>query len=76
MLILLAATLFVHLTGCCPERTISRDAIAPSINAVTSEFDSLVTDAVAAGSMDPVEGQTWMGEAALLRSLVADDAEE
>tara|TARA_R110000782_G_scaffold259110_2_gene349341 strand:+ start:54123 stop:54419 length:297 start_codon:yes stop_codon:yes gene_type:complete len=69
LLILIAATVL----SCCPERMISVDAIKPSIDAVTQQFDELVDEAVIEGSMDPVEGATWKGESSILRHTVSDD---
>tara|TARA_R110002167_G_scaffold26380_8_gene90922 strand:- start:2258 stop:2530 length:273 start_codon:yes stop_codon:yes gene_type:complete len=53
---------------------IHRDAIRPSVNAVTAEFDELVMDAVDRGAMKSVVGDAWLGESALLRHLVLKDS--
>jgi|TARA_R110000764_G_scaffold233159_2_gene325903 hypothetical protein len=53
---------------------IHRDAIRPTVNAVTAEFDELVTGAVQRGEMKAVTGDAWLGESALLRHLVLKDS--
>jgi len=52
---------------------IRRDAIAPSVEAVTGKFDELLDLAVQHNDMNAVEYETWRGESALLRAIVADD---
>ena len=52
---------------------IRRDAIAPSVEAVTVKFDELLDLAVEHDDMNAVEYETWRGESALLRAIVADD---
>jgi len=52
---------------------IRRDAIAPSVGAVTGKFDELLDLAVQHDDMNAVEYETWRGESALLRAIVADD---
>lgn len=50
-----------------------RDAIRPSVDAITTEFDTLVQEAVGRGAMKPVVGDAWLGESALLRHVVSED---
>ena len=52
---------------------IHRDAIRPTVDAVTTEFDELVHDAVNRGVMKPVIGDAWLGESELLRHVVSED---
>tara|TARA_R110000737_G_scaffold89328_1_gene121864 strand:+ start:538 stop:843 length:306 start_codon:yes stop_codon:yes gene_type:complete len=53
---------------------IHRDVLRPSVDAVTAEFDELVTDAVSRGAMKPIVGDAWLGESALMRHLVSEDS--
>lgn len=65
--------LLVSCPGSGGEGMIHRDAIRPSVDAVTEKFDELVVDAVGRGDMHPIEGDTWRGESALLRHIVSGD---
>lgn len=71
-------TCFVMLLASCPSTgagMIHRDAIRPSVDAVTEKFDELVVESVGRGEMHPIEGDTWRGESALLRHLVSGSTE-
>lgn len=59
----------------CPggKGMIRRDAIAPSVEAVTGKFDQLLDLAVQFDGMNAVEYETWRGESALLRAIVSSD---
>ena len=71
---LTAAAACLLLTACPGGKgMIRRDAIAPSVEAVTGKFDELLDLAVQHDDMDAVEYDTWMGESALLRAIVAED---
>ena len=60
--------------ACGPDRGyVSRDAIAPSVNAVADRHDDFVEQALARGDITPQRADAWVGETALLRALVADD---
>lgn len=65
------ALLALTLLGCCPPDVIRREAIAPSVNALTGRLDTFLDEATARGELDPGEAETLKGESALLRSLVA-----
>jgi len=69
-----AAAACLLLTACPGGKgMIRRDAIAPSVEAVTVKFDELLDLAVQHDDMDAVEYDTWLGESALLRAIVAED---
>jgi hypothetical protein len=71
---LTAAAACLLLTACPGGKgMIRRDAIAPSVEAVTAKFDDLLDLAVEHDNMNAVEYETWRGESALLRAIVADD---
>ncbi len=69
-----AAAACLLLTACPGGKgMIRRDAIAPSVEAVTGKFDELLDLAVQHDDMNAVEYDTWLGESALLRAIVAED---
>lgn len=74
---IIAAALCCLLTSCPGGKgMIRRDAIAPSVEAVTGKFDELLDLAVQYDGMDAVEYDTWVGETALLRAIVSEDPSE
>ena len=69
-----AAAACLLLTACPGGKgMVRRDAIAPSVEAITFKFDGLLDLAVEHQGMNAVEYDTWLGESALLRAIVAED---
>lgn len=75
---LICASAACLLLTACPgsKGMIRRDAIAPSVEAVTGKFDDLLDLAVEHDGMNAVEYESWRGESALLRAIVAEDPSE
>lgn len=69
-----AAAACLLLTACPGGKgMIRRDAIAPSVEAVTHKFDTLLDLAVQHEDMNAVDYEAWRGESALLRAIVSED---